>query len=101
MDNILTPSHGRCSARLALTFSHGAEAAKGGAFDQSGRFDAEKLLRARDAVPRLAQLSIADRNSMLLAMADAVEGNAERILAANRSDLESCGLAGARQADYC
>lgn len=55
----------------------------------------EKLLRARDAVPRLAQLSTADKNSMLLAMADAVESNAELILTANRSDLESCGLSGA------
>jgi glutamate-5-semialdehyde dehydrogenase len=55
----------------------------------------EKLLRARDAVPRLAQLSTAEKNSILLAMADAVEENAEYILTANRSDLESSGLSGA------
>jgi len=55
----------------------------------------EKLLRARGAVPRLAQLSTEDKNSMLLAMADAVERNAEPILIANRRDLESSGLSGA------
>ena len=55
----------------------------------------EKLLRARGAVPRLAQLSTEDKNSMLLAMADAVERNAEPILTANRRDLESSGLSGA------
>jgi len=55
----------------------------------------EKLLRARGAVPRLAQLSTENKNSMLLAMADAVERNAEPILTANRRDLESSGLSGA------
>ena len=55
----------------------------------------EKLLRARDAVPRLAQLSTVEKNSLLLAMADGVEDNAERILTANRCDIESSGLSGA------
>jgi len=54
----------------------------------------EKLLRARDAVPRLAQLSTADKNSILLAMAEAIEENVGNILTANRSDLESSGLSG-------
>jgi glutamate-5-semialdehyde dehydrogenase len=55
----------------------------------------EKLLRSRDAVPRLAELSTAEKNSILLRMADAVEENVEHILAANRRDLESSGLSGA------
>lgn len=55
----------------------------------------EKLLRARDAVPRLAQLSTVEKNSILLAMADGVEENAEHILTANRCDIESSGLSGA------
>jgi glutamate-5-semialdehyde dehydrogenase len=55
----------------------------------------EKFLRARDAVPRLAQLSTPEKNSILLAMADAVEENVERILTANRRDLASSGLSGA------
>ena len=55
----------------------------------------EKLLRARDAVSRLAQLSTADKNAVLLAMADAIENNAERILTANRRDLGSSDLSGA------
>jgi glutamate-5-semialdehyde dehydrogenase len=52
-------------------------------------------VRARNAVPRLAELSTAEKNSMLFAMADAVEENVEPILAANRRDLESSGLSGA------
>jgi glutamate-5-semialdehyde dehydrogenase len=55
----------------------------------------EKLLRARDAVPHMAQLSTKEKNSILVAMADAIEENVERILTANRSDLESSGLSGA------
>ncbi len=55
----------------------------------------EKLLRSRDAVSRLAQLSTGDKNSILLAMAEAIDENVERILAANRGDLESSGLSGA------
>ncbi len=55
----------------------------------------EKLLRARNAVSPLAQLSTAEKNEILLAMADAVEGNAERVLAANRQDLDTSGLSGA------
>jgi glutamate-5-semialdehyde dehydrogenase len=55
----------------------------------------DKLSRARRAAPRLAQLSTAEKNSMLLAMADAIESHAEAILAANHVDLESSGLAGA------
>jgi glutamate-5-semialdehyde dehydrogenase len=55
----------------------------------------EKLVRAREASSRLAQLSTDEKNALLLAMADAVERNAECILAANRVDIDSSGLAGA------
>jgi glutamate-5-semialdehyde dehydrogenase len=55
----------------------------------------EKLVRAREASSRLAQLSTAEKNKTLYAMADAVEENAEAILAANRADLECSGLSGA------
>ncbi len=55
----------------------------------------DKLLRARDAAVRLAQLSTAQKNGILLAMAEAIEANAENILAANREDLELSGLSGA------
>jgi glutamate-5-semialdehyde dehydrogenase len=55
----------------------------------------EKLLRAKDASARLAQLSTQQKNDALLAMADAIEANAESILAANRTDIESSGLEGA------
>jgi glutamate-5-semialdehyde dehydrogenase len=55
----------------------------------------EKLLRAREASTRLAQLSASEKNKILHAMADSVEENAEAILAANRADLESSGLSGA------
>src|SRR5262249_7077912 len=55
----------------------------------------EKLLRAREAAGGLARLSTDEKNSILHAMADAIEKNADDILAANRIDLESSGLAGA------
>ncbi|MDP9159829.1 MAG: glutamate-5-semialdehyde dehydrogenase [Acidobacteriota bacterium] len=54
----------------------------------------EKLLRAKSAASCLAQLSIADKNSILLAMADAIEYASQSILKANKADLESSGLAG-------
>ena len=55
----------------------------------------EKLLRARAAAAQLAQLSTEERNALLLAMADAIEANAESILAANREDIKTSGLEGA------
>src|SRR5438132_14347832 len=55
----------------------------------------EKLLRAREAASKLAQLCTEEKNALLLAIADAIESEAASILAANRDDMESCGLEGA------
>src|SRR5690242_16481567 len=55
----------------------------------------DKLLAAKRASAALAQLSTAQKNALLLVMADAVEANAEKILSANRVDLETSGLEGA------
>jgi glutamate-5-semialdehyde dehydrogenase len=55
----------------------------------------EKLLRAREAAVKLAQLSTAEKNGILLAIADAIDVGAEGILSANREDIESSGLEGA------
>jgi len=55
----------------------------------------EKLLRARDAAAKLALLSTDEKNALLLAIADAIEAQAQSILAANREDVESSGLEGA------
>jgi glutamate-5-semialdehyde dehydrogenase len=55
----------------------------------------DKLLRAREASVRLAQLSTAQKNAILMVMAGALEANSESIIAANRTDVESSGLAGA------
>ncbi|HYW38190.1 MAG TPA: glutamate-5-semialdehyde dehydrogenase [Terriglobales bacterium] len=55
----------------------------------------DKLLRAREASSRLAQLSTAQKNAILMVMADSIETNVENIIEANRKDLESSGLAGA------
>ena len=55
----------------------------------------EKLLRARDAAAKLAQLSTEEKNALLLAIADAIEAQTQTILAANREDVESSGLEGA------
>jgi glutamate-5-semialdehyde dehydrogenase len=54
-----------------------------------------KLIRARSASAKLALLSSEEKNAMLLAMAEAIEADAENILAANRQDVESSGLEGA------
>jgi glutamate-5-semialdehyde dehydrogenase len=55
----------------------------------------EKLRRAKAAAPLLAQLSTAQKNAILLVMADAIETEAQLILEANRADLESSGLVSA------
>ena len=55
----------------------------------------EKLLRAREASAKLLQLSTAQKNAVLMVMADAIEANAESIIAANKEDLDSSGLSGA------
>src|SRR4051812_44243743 len=55
----------------------------------------DKLLRARAAAVRLAQLTTSERNAILLAMADALAANVSSILAANQKDLDSSGLTGA------
>lgn len=55
----------------------------------------EKLLRARAASAKLAQLSTEEKNRLLLAIADAVEAHEKDILAANRADIEHSGLEGA------
>jgi len=54
----------------------------------------EKLLRAREASAKLALLSTKEKNAVLLAIADAIEAHAQPILAANREDVQSCGLEG-------
>jgi glutamate-5-semialdehyde dehydrogenase len=55
----------------------------------------EKLVRARDAAVKLAQLSTSEKNALLLAIADALEAQTQTILTANREDVESSGLEGA------
>ncbi len=55
----------------------------------------EKLLHARDAASKLAMLPAAEKNVLLLAIADELERRAESILDANREDVETSGLAGA------
>ena len=52
----------------------------------------EKLLRARAAAAKLALLSTDEKNKILHLIADALENNAKKILAANRTDIESSGL---------
>ncbi len=55
----------------------------------------DKLLRAQSAATRLAQLTTAQKNAILLAMADALAANAASITEANQADLDSSGLTGA------
>jgi glutamate-5-semialdehyde dehydrogenase len=55
------------------------------------------LLQAREAASRLAQLSTAQKNAILLEMADAIERSSTAILVANRADVAGCTLSGAMQ----
>jgi len=55
----------------------------------------EKLQRAREAAAKLALLSTREKNKILHLLADALKEKAGKILAANREDIESSGLAGA------
>jgi glutamate-5-semialdehyde dehydrogenase len=52
----------------------------------------EKLLIARDAAPHVRELSTAQKNAVLLAIAHALEHESQSILAANRADLDASGL---------
>lgn len=53
-----------------------------------------KLSRARAAACEMARLSTAQKNAILLAIADALETNHERILEENAVDIETSGLSG-------
>ena len=52
----------------------------------------EKLLRAREAAPRVARLSTAQKNEILGGMAELLGENESRILEANQVDLADTGL---------
>src|SRR5262249_49062531 len=52
----------------------------------------EKLERARRATPSLRDLSTGQKNQILFAMADAIDSQVDRILAANQKDLASSSL---------
>jgi len=54
----------------------------------------DKLLRAKQASTRLAQFSTAQKNALLLVMADVIEVRRQEILDANAEDLKSSGLEG-------
>ena len=49
------------------------------------------LERARATAPVVAELSTAAKNGLLARVADAIDGGAERILSANRKDMEASG----------
>jgi len=52
----------------------------------------EKLVRARSASAQLALLSTAEKNAMLVAIADAIEKRESEILKANREDVEASAI---------
>jgi len=57
----------------------------------------ERLERARDAAPRLAELSSAQKDDLLRRMAEAIEADAPSILAANKKDVEAGTVQEARR----
>jgi glutamate-5-semialdehyde dehydrogenase len=54
-----------------------------------------RLEQARAAAARVAELTTRQKNSLLLAVADAIESEAASILAANERDIQTSGLEGA------
>src|SRR3954463_11645166 len=59
----------------------------------------DQLVRqAKGASGKLASLSTAVKNRALLAMAEALESNADQLLAANEQDLEAFGSAPEKKA---
>jgi glutamate-5-semialdehyde dehydrogenase len=54
----------------------------------------DKLVRARKASAELLLLSTAQKNAILMVMADAIEANADSILKENMADLDASGLSG-------
>lgn len=58
----------------------------------TARSTKDKLVRARAAASKLALLSTEEKNRLLLAIADALEGSQEKVLTANREDLWNSGL---------
>src|SRR5580704_19391270 len=95
MGGMLTPFPGPLSARLELTSRRSAESLPMATSVRTPASTREKLLRAKDAAARLAQLTTAQKNDLLLAMAAAIEANTAGIIAANQFDLTSSGLDGA------
>jgi len=55
----------------------------------------ERLQRARDAAPRVAELSSAQKDDLLRRMAEAIEADAPSVLAANKKDVEAGTVQGA------
>jgi glutamate-5-semialdehyde dehydrogenase len=55
----------------------------------------ERLLRSRCASAKVALLSTAEKNSLLLAIADSLEAAEKSILEANAADVENSGMQGA------
>lgn len=55
----------------------------------------DRLERVRAAAPQVAELTTDAKNSLLLAMADAIESHRRSILDANERDLQTSGLQGA------
>src|ERR1043166_2557886 len=55
----------------------------------------DKMARAKAASAVLAQLSTAEKNALLLRIADALESQSAEILKANQEDLRISGLSGA------
>src|SRR2546421_7487144 len=89
------PFRGPWNVRLGHTFRPSAGATEMATTSSAVLSTRDKLLRARDAARELAQLSTAGKNTLLLAMAGAIDSHAASILAANREDLERSGLSGA------
>jgi glutamate-5-semialdehyde dehydrogenase len=80
---------------LELIFPRSAESPPMATSVRTPTSTRDKLLRAREAAASLAQFSTAQKNTILLAMADAIAANAASVLKANQADMDPSGIAGA------
>src|SRR6202162_6478359 len=90
-----TRFRGPWSARSELIFRRSAESLPMATSVRTPSSTRDKLLRAQSAAARMAQLTTAEKNTVLQAIADAIAANARSIMEANQADLEESALAGA------
>src|SRR6185437_10369046 len=90
-----TPFPGLSNAKSELFFHRNPERSPMATSLEAATSTRSKLLRARQAAARLAQLTTDQKNALLQGLAHVITTNASDIIEANQFDLNSSGLSGA------